>query len=68
MLLIIGVASLISPIVYNLAYNIDMWILIISTLTLLAFTVLPPKNETNRLKGAIYLLMYVGYLAILFNI
>ena len=68
MLLIIGVAALINPIIYNTAYNLDMAALVIATITLILFTVLKPKNEMNRLKGAIYFLMYVGYLALLFNV
>ena len=68
MLLIIGVASLINPIVYNLAYNMDLIVLIVATVVLLVFTAIKPKNEMNKLKGAIYFLMYVGYLALLFNV
>lgn len=67
MLFIIGVASLISPITYNPAYNMDLLCVIIATVTLLIFTLTPPKNEMNRINGLIYLLMYGGYIALLFN-
>lgn len=65
--IIIGVASLIRPITYNLTYNIDLIVLIISTIALFLFTFIPKKNEMNRYKGVIYLMMYAGYLVILFN-
>lgn len=67
MLLIIGTASLINPITYNLKYNIDMAILIAGTLLLALFPVIPPKNEMNRGNGLVYLAFYAMYLAILFN-
>lgn len=68
MLLIIGVASLINPIVYNVIYNMDLIVLLVATVVLFLFTMIPPKNEMNRLNGLIYLLMYGGYLAMLFNV
>lgn len=68
MLLIIGTASLINPITYNLKYNIDMAILIAGTLLLALFPVIPPKNEMNRGNGLVYLAFYAMYLAILFNV
>ena len=68
MLLIIGVASFISPIVYNTTYNIQMFILILGTLILSLFPVIPPKNEMSRSNGIVYLLGYVLYMVILFKI
>lgn len=68
MLLIIGVASAIKPITYNLKYNIDMAILIVGTLLLALFPIIPPKNEMNRGNGLIYLAFYAIYMVILFNI
>ena len=68
MLLIIGVASFISPIVYNTTYSIQMFILILSTLILSLFPVIPPKNQMSRLNGIVYLLGYVLYMVILFKI
>lgn len=67
MLLIIGVASVINPITYNIKYNIDMSILIAGTLLLALFPVIPPKNEMNRGNGLVYLAFYAMYLVILFN-
>ena len=66
MLLIIGVSALISPITYNLKYNLDMTILIVSMLILTLFPLIPPKNKMSRVNGAIYLSIYVGYLGLMF--
>jgi len=66
MLLIIGVSALISPITYNLSYNRDMIILLVATVVLALFPLIPPKNQMSRMNGSIYFAMYVGYLAMLF--
>jgi len=68
MLLIIGTASIINPITYNFKYNIDMAILIVGTLLLSLFPIIPPKNEMNRGNGIIYLAFYAIYMVILFNV
>ena len=68
MLLIIGVASLINPIIYNPAYNMDLSVLMVALVVLFLFTIVPPKNEMNRINSLIYLLMYGGYVAMLFNV
>ena len=66
MLLIIGVSALISPITFNLSYNRDMIILLIATVVLALFPLIPPKNEMSRMNGSIYIAIYIGYLAMLF--
>ena len=68
MLFIIGVSSCIKPIIYNPTYNIQMAILIISTLILSLFPIIPPKNKMSRFNGIVYLFMYALYLTILFCI
>lgn len=65
-LLIIGVSALISPLTYNFTYNIQMAILIIGMLVLSLFPIIPPKNEMSRFNGAIYLVLYIIYMIILF--
>lgn len=67
MLLIIGTASIINPITYNIKYNIDMTVLIAGTVLLSLFPIIPPKNEMNRGNGLVYLIFYVMYMVILFN-
>ena len=66
MLLIIGVSALISPITYNLSYNRDMIVLLIATVVLALFPLIPPKNKMSRMNGMIYFALYIGYLAMLF--
>lgn len=68
MLLIIGVSSLIKPIVYNMSYNKDMLVLIAGTLVLVLFPIIPPKNKMSRMNGAVYLGLYVAYMISLFKI
>ncbi len=66
MLLIIGVSGLIKPIIYNVSYNMDMTILIIATIVLSLFPVIPPKNKMSRDNGIVYLIIYIGYMVMLF--
>lgn len=65
-LFIIGVSAVISPLAYNFTYNIQMAILIIAMLVLALFPVIPPKNEMSRFNGAIYLMLYLIYMMVLF--
>ena len=66
MLLIIGVSALINPITYNISYNKDMLILIIATVILALFPLIPPKNKMSRRNGWLYFIMYIGYMISLF--
>ncbi len=68
MLLIIGVSSFIKPITYNLSYNVEMSLLILATIILALFPMIPPKNKMDRLNGMAFLLLYVAYLGILFSV
>ena len=68
MLLIIGTSAAIKPIVYNMSYNKDMIILLVGTLVLALFPVIPPKNKMSRMNGIVYVLMYLGYMTTLFFI
>lgn len=66
MLLIIGVSALIKPIIYNASYNIDMIFLILGTVILALFPVIPPKNKMTRRNGIVYVLLYIAYMITLF--
>lgn len=66
MLLIIGTTSFINPIVYNVSYNLQMCILLVGTLLLACFPLIPPKNEMSRSNGIVYLVSYIIYLVLLF--
>ena len=65
MLLIIGVSALIKPITYNLSYNIDMIFVLVGTLILALFPLIPPKNKMSRGNGIVYVILYAIYLATL---
>lgn len=67
MLLIIGVSAMIKPISYNMSYNMDMSFLIVATVILSLFPMIPPKNKMTRFNGTIYLILYAGYMIMLFN-
>ena len=64
-LLIIGVSALIKPITYNVTYNFDLSILLLSTIILAIFPFIPPKEKMSRSNGIIYFLMYIVYLIVL---
>lgn len=66
MLLIIGISSIIKPINYNLTYNFDFFVLLISTVILALFSFVPPKQKMSKINGLVYFLGYVLYLTILF--
>ena len=66
MLLIIGTAALIKPIMYNVNYNIDMIFVLIGTLILALFPIIPPKNKMTRGNGIVYVILYIVYLITLF--
>lgn len=68
MLLIIGISSAITPITYNFSYNFDLTFLIVATILLALFPIIPPKNKMSRVNGSIYVLMYFVYMLALFNI
>lgn len=67
-LLIIGVSAVIQPITYNISYNKDLVILLISTLLLLIYTIIPPKNEMGKFKGILYVFIYIEYIICLLSI
>lgn len=66
MTFIIGIASLIKPITYNITYNTDLLILIIATLMLFLFQYIPPKKMMSKRNGAVYLVGYVIYMIKMF--
>ncbi len=67
-LLILGVSSVIQPIVYNSGYNLQMGILVIATLILGIFPYVGKKNEMTRSNGLVYFILYLIYMALLFII
>lgn len=67
MTLIIGTASLINPITYNLAYNIEIKMLLFANIVLALFPLIPPRNKMSRRNGILYLILYIVYTIVLFN-
>lgn len=65
MLLIIGVSAIIKPITYNISYNLDLIFLVIGTIVLSLFPIIPPKNKMSRANGVIYFVMYIFYIIFL---
>ena len=65
-LFIIGLTGLISPINYNVSYNIEMAILAASTVVLALFPYTDKKDEMTTSNGITYLMLYALYMVILF--
>ena len=65
-LLIIGLSAIINPISYNTSYNLQMIILIISTIVLSLFPYTDKKDEMTTSNGITYLMLYALYMVILF--
>ena len=64
-LFIIGVSALIKPIVYNMSYNIDMIFVLLSTIILALFPIIPPKNKMSRWNGIVFVIIYAVYIVTL---
>lgn len=61
-LLILGVAAVITPIKYALSYNNQILVLILSTILLALFPFIGKKNEMSRTNGMAYLIIYAIYM------
>ena len=66
LLLIIGLSAIIKPITYNVSYNFEIIILLISMILMTIFPFIKPNDEMSRTKGAIFTLLYIVYMIILF--
>ena len=66
MLMIIGVTAFITPLNYNLTYNVQMYILLFSLVLLELFAITKPKDKMGRFNGAIYVACYAAYMVLLF--
>ena len=62
MLLIIGLSALITPIKYNITYNMQMFMLFIGMITMLVFPFIKPKDTMSRVNGMICVILYIIYL------
>lgn len=66
MTFIIGIASLIKPITYNISYNSDILICLAAIVLLFLFQYIPPKKMMSKRNGAMYLVCYFIYMIHLF--
>lgn len=64
-LLILGVTAIINPLTYNMSFNKDLTLLIISTVLLMIFPFIPKKDEMTKGNGVIYLILYFVYIGTL---
>jgi len=62
MTFIIGIASLIKPITFNIEYNTDIIIELLAGIMLFLFQYIPPKNMMSKRNGAMYLVCYALYM------
>ena len=67
MALIIGVAGLIHPMSYNIGYNFEIVLLVLASIILALFPIIPPRNRMSRRNGIIYFLLYIAYTLVLLN-
>ena len=66
MLLVLGLSTVINPLVYNPVLNTDMYILMGGTLMLLLFMFTINKKKLDRYEALLYLVTFILYMAYLF--
>ena len=66
MTFIIGIASLIKPITFNIEYNTDIAIMLVASIVLFLFQYIPPKNMMSKRNGVMYLIGYAAYMISMF--
>ena len=68
MLMIIGVTAVITPLNFNISYNMQLGILLFALILLEIFAFTKPKDKMTRFNGAIYVALYAAFMAMLFVI
>jgi len=63
--LILGVSSIIRPLPFNTASNIDILITILASLALFTFMFIGKKHVLERWQGVFFILSYIAYLIFL---
>ena len=66
LLFIIGLSAVITPITYNISYNFDLIFLFIAMILMCIFPFIKPKDMMSRSNGAIFTILYIIYMIILF--
>jgi len=59
---ILGITSVISPIVLPAYINFDILFLILITLVLLSFMFIGKKHEMDRWQGFLFIILYIAYI------
>jgi cation:H+ antiporter len=62
---ILGVAATVKPVDFNVALNVDIWILVAATLVFFLFTFTGGRHRIDRLEGIALLVFYGVYLTFL---
>lgn len=65
-LFVLGLSAVISPLPYNVSFNMDIYILLGGTLLLLLFMFTINKKKLDRWEAFLYLLTFIGYTVFLF--
>lgn len=68
MLMIIGVTAFITPLAYNVTYNVQLIILLFALILLEVFAFTKPKDNMTRSNGIVYVALYAVYMIMLFII
>ena len=68
MLMIIGLTACITPLSFNVSYNVQLIILLFALVLLEIFAFTKPKGQMSRFNGIIYVVLYAAYIAMLFVI
>ncbi len=66
-LFILGISAVIRPTAYNPAFNLDIIVLVVSTLALILLIALPHRHSFRSWKAAIFLMGYTAYLVYMIN-
>jgi cation:H+ antiporter len=66
--LILGVSALIHPLPFNTVMNVDIFMVVLSSVMMLIFTFIGTARRITRLEGAILFLIYVVYVIYLLKV
>ena len=61
-LLILGISGVIRPAAYDLSFNTDLVLLGLATLLLIGLALIKPIHKVTRVKGWVFVVLYVVYL------
>jgi len=62
---ILGLTATITPIDYNTALNVDIWLLVAVSLLFFVFTFTWKEHKIDRREGGLFFVLYIGYMVFL---